>query len=528
MSWAQVRAIWLTGLPALSWAGVFVCALMAVLSLPTFQSLITTWQQHPDYSHGWLLLPATIYLFVKAKPWAASSKPMLGLGTMSMLAGGILHLASQVVPWPLLDYAAWVLLLRGLALVWWGRDAAWRLLPVLAFTVLMFPLPAVWLNSLAMLLQNLIAQLAEWGLNLLWVCHRRGHLLYLAGLEEPLSVAIECSGVRQILVFLAMGWLLAFFVHGSWWRKLSLVLASVPLAIVANVLRVFVLTVIARLLGPAFIQGPLHDVPLLITLPLGSLMLWWCYCRLNEHTSVTLIEASTESPSSTAPSCWLPISALVLLNVMQLGLQLHLRSCQSVPQSLLFSFDELPWQLGKWKGQLHPEADKVTQQADFADAVLVRAYCDNQGHAAAVYCAFSATGRDRLHHPEVCLRDAGGAVEIKQDRHTISLQPDTQRLAERFRYQRQHQERTLVYYWHYTFMPPITGEQSFLQRIHLKQYDRWPGITVQVQTNMNDPSAWHALETTLLPELDRWLQQHIPAGAQVGAERLPVRFTHER
>ena len=159
---------------------------------------------------------------------------------------------------------------------------------------------------------------------------------------------------------------------------------------------------------------------------------------------------------------------------------------------------------------------------------LVRAYSDNQGHAAAVYCVFSATGRDRLHHPEVCLRDAAGAVEIKQDRRTITLQPDTQRLAERFRYQRQRQERTLVYYWHYTFMPPITGEQSFLQRIHLKQYDRWPGITVQVQTNMNDPVAWQAVETTLLPELDRWLQQYIPAGAQLGAERLPVRFTHER
>jgi len=528
MSYAHVRAKWLTDLPALSWAGMLICVLMAVLALPTFQSLITTWEQHPDYSHGWLLLPVTIYLFIRARPWAAACKPMMGLGTMSMLAGGILHLASQVVPWPLLDYAGWILLIRGLTLTCWGRDAARRLLPVLAFAVLMFPLPAVWLNSLAMLLQNLIAQLADLGLNLIWVCHRSGHQLYLAGLDEPLSVAVECSGVRQLLVFLAMGWLLAFFVQGPCWRRLSLVLASIPLAILANVLRVFTLAIMARLLGPASIQGLLHDVPLLMTLPLGGLMLWWCYSRLNGHTSVTLTELSPLSPSHAARSCWLSVGVITLLILLQLSLQHHLHSSVNEQPVVDFSFNELPWQLGTWKGQPHPETDKVTQQADFADAVTLRTYTDNLGHAAAVYLVFSATGRDRLHHPEICLRDAGGAVEIKKDRRIIPLQPDTERFAERFRYQRQRQERTLIYYWHYTFMPPITGEQSFLQRVHLKQYDRWPGITVQAQTNMNDPLAWQALETTLLPELDRWLSTHIPTDAQVSASRLPVRFTHER
>ncbi len=526
MSWALIRANVGTRLPALSVAGLLACALLATLVIPTFGSLITTWNQHPDYAHGWLLLPITLLLFVKVQPWSVASKPLLGLGTVTMCAGGILHLTAQVIPWPLIDYAGWVLLLRGIVLCWWGREAAWRVLPVLAFTVLMFPLPAAWLNAVAMVLQNLIAQLADIALNLFWVCHRRGHLLYLAGMDEPLSVAVECSGVRQILVFVAMSWLLAFFVHGPWWRRLSLVVVSIPIAIIANVLRVLALAIMAKLAGPGSIQGVLHDAPLLMTLPLGGLLLWWCFRLLNREGEAPA-EPAKHSISAPTQSSIPVFGLLILLIVLQFTLNRHLNQVDTLPTVTQFSFKELPWQLGPWKGQPHPEADKMAQLADFADALTMRAYFDNKGHAATVYLVFSATGRDRLHHPEVCLRDAAGAVELKHDRLTVPLQPNTQRYAERFRYLHQRQERTVVYYWHYTFMSPIKEDQSLLQRVHLKQYDSWPGITVQVQTNMNDPAGWKLLETTLLPEVDRWVNEHVPAGTQVGTGRLPVRFTHE-
>jgi EpsI family protein len=191
-----------------------------------------------------------------------------------------------------------------------------------------------------------------------------------------------------------------------------------------------------------------------------------------------------------------------------------------------FSLDELPWQLGPWRGQTHPEADQVRKQADFADAVLVRTYVNKQGHAAAVYIVFSSTGKDRLHHPEICLRDAGGAVELKADRLIVPLQPHTPHVVERFRYQRDRHERTVVYYWHYTLIPGDGEKQSLLQRIYRQQYDRWPGITVQVQTNMAETQGWQAIETTLLPEIDRWLVEHLPAGAMEGVNRLPVRWLH--
>jgi len=531
MSCAQVRAYWLSVISALSWTGLIVVALTSILAVPTVQSLADTWQKHPDYSHGWLLFAGTVFLFVKAQPWATSQSPLLGLGAVTMCAGGMLILSARVILWPLLDYAGWVLLLRGAAHSCWGREGAWRLMPVLAFGVLMFPVPIAWLNALAMFLQNVIAQLADVVLNLFWVCHRRGHQLYLAGLEEPLSVAVECSGVRQLLVFVAMAWLLAFFLHGTWWRRVALVLAAVPLAIAANVLRVLALAIMARLLGPSSIQGMFHDMPLLLTLPFGCILLLWCYHQLNKSKKLGETETAAELHHCTVVpktgSVSLVIALLSLLILLQWMLTRHLEAADTLPPVTQFSFNELPWQLGAWQGRPHPELDKVSRLVDFADDLTMRVYSDGKGHAASVYLVFSATGQDRLHHPEICLRDARGAVELKQDRRSIPLQSEPPRLAERFRYLRQRHERTVVYYWHYTFTPPISNRQSVLQRIHLNQYENWPGITVQVQTNMTDPDAWKLLETTLLPQLDRWFSAQLPAGAQIGTGRLPVRFTHE-
>ncbi|MFT3878648.1 MAG: archaeosortase/exosortase family protein [Gemmatales bacterium] len=121
MSWAPLRANILRHLPTFSYAGLATCALLAILAMPTLGNLVAGWNQHPDYAHGWLLLPVIFCLFVRTQPWSVAGTPQLGLGMVTMSAGGILHLAAQVIPWPLIDYAGWMLILRGVALCWWGR-----------------------------------------------------------------------------------------------------------------------------------------------------------------------------------------------------------------------------------------------------------------------------------------------------------------------------------------------------------------------------------------------------------------------
>jgi EpsI family protein len=495
--------------------------LLSALAIPTLTGLVSGWENNPDYAHGWFLVPALGWLLWQAQPWNCASKPESLLGSLMMLSGGVLHLGTLVIPLPLVDYAAWVLLLRGVALCLWGRSGARALMPILAFGFLLFPLPMVWLNSLAMLLQDVIAQVAEYVLGFFWVCLRRGPLLQLAGMDSPVSVAVECSGVRQLLVFLALAWFLSLHLHGPWWKKLALCLASFPIAIVANVIRVIVLVVVARQWGNNSIDGLLHNAPLLITLPAGAVLLWWMYQQLQQPSSTIAPEATCTS----SVSLKLPILLSACLLLMQGLLYYHLQQGSLHYQVEHILFDQLPWQLGSWNGTPHPEQDRIEKQATFADATMLRAYSNKTGQAAAVYLVYSASGRDRLHHPEICLRDAGGASEWKPGHRMLSLDAQGKRQVERLCYERQRNQRTTVYYWHYTMIPPRASNQTLLQRLHWMQQDQWPSITIQVQTNTTDGASWQSIEETLLHEIDRWLCQQLPAGTQTGSQRLPIRFT---
>lgn len=506
------------------------CPLLAALCLfvlllsTTLGGLFHCWEGNPDYAHGWLLVPALAWLTYRVKPWLGSGEPQQALGTVTMLSGGLVHLLALVIPWPLIDYAGWVLMVRGLLLACWGREAAQRAMPLLAFSILLFPLPVHWLNQVALLLQDVIARVASGCLSLIWVCHRRGQFLYLAGMEEPLSVAAECSGVRQILVFVALAWSMALVLRAPSWKRVLFVLTAVPLAILANVARVLALAVIARLAGPHAIEGPLHEMPMLVTLPVGALLLWLLFQRWRNRA---MVEAQPVGAWAW-PSSWWPAFTMVTLLGMQVLLQHHLSADQLQTTVTTIELEKLPSQLGSWAGTPHPEARRVAEQASFADATLLRAYQNQQGLSAAVYLVYSGTGRDRLHHPEICLRDAAGAVAVPTGERNVPLQKGDPRTAHRFCFQRARQQQITVYYWHYTMLPAASPTQSLLQRMHSLQQEQWPSLTVQVQINRADEATWQALEANLLPEVDHWLRTQLPASTQTGSERLPLRMTWQR
>jgi exosortase len=498
-------------------AAVVVCLLLVVLAVPTLFQLVNAWQRHPDYDYAWFLAPVVGWLFWRTKPWAYAEAPVTDAGLMSLLVGGLLHLIAQVITWPLFAFAAWVLLGRGLILMVWGRPALRQAMPVLLFTFFLFPLPLVWLNTIALWMQDAISQLATGVLSLVWVCHRQGNVIYMAGLDTPLSVAAACSGVRQLLIFAAAGSFLALFLTSPW-RRLLMITAALPVAVLANLLRVLTLAILARSIGPDAIQGSLHDAPLLFTIPLGGFCLWCVFCQLQTAP----VSLPTAIPKQTL-FYGTPCVALAIIVVLQIGLLIHLHSASGSTSAMpIIDLNALPMSLGKWQGQPHPEAAEVAAQADFADATLTRVYSTKR-HAVALYLVHSRTGRDREHHPEICLRDASGARELPQGRRDVSFEGGT---ALRFAYQRQGSKRTTVYYWHYTVIPP-RERLSFLQSLYLRQHERLPSVSVQVQVNLTDPHVWQTIETTFLSEVDREMRRLLPPNIQLGYDRLPIRMTVE-
>jgi exosortase len=244
------------------------------LFVPMFDRLVAIWLLDPNYFHGFLILPVSLllaWLAVDGHPLPERTEPgEARSGAITLGLGLCFHLAGVVLRYPPVEFIALLLVLRGLAVLVGGTSWANRLLFPTLFLAFMFPLPPDLMSRFAVGLQGIIAPISEEVLGWFVLCYRRGNVIYLTTPgAEPLFVAAECSGVRQLMAFVAMGTLVAYLGKTGWARGLLLVALAVPVAIVANVARVLLMGFGMVYFGPSWFSTWLHDMPALITIPLG-------------------------------------------------------------------------------------------------------------------------------------------------------------------------------------------------------------------------------------------------------------------
>ena len=128
--------------------------------------------------------------------------------------------------------------LAGAILFLFGWPHLRVLLFPLAFLLLMIPLPAIIFNQIAFPLQLLASHVGEYddqraaSIPIL----REGNVLILA--NTTLEVAEACSGIRSLVSLFTLGIVFGYFVDPRPWVRVVIALSAMPVAILANGLRV--------------------------------------------------------------------------------------------------------------------------------------------------------------------------------------------------------------------------------------------------------------------------------------------------
>jgi exosortase len=65
--------------------------------------------------------------------------------------------------------------------------------------------------------------------------------MYYKGRQIPLNVAEACSGMRMVIAFVALAGAVALLSVHEWWKRVAVVMLSVPVALFMNIIRVCVL-----------------------------------------------------------------------------------------------------------------------------------------------------------------------------------------------------------------------------------------------------------------------------------------------
>lgn len=242
------------------------------------------------HSHVILIPVVSGYLLVTGKKelaWASRPTPWLG--------GGLVLLATATIGWSLLarpDWSAvdlvalkmgsWLVALWGIGFLILGLRWMRSALFPMAFLLFMIPLPdaAVWhLEEFLMVASAILTEsVFDWGGIPVF---RTGQVLEIPGIV--LQVAQECSGIRSTWVLFITSVVAAHLFLPTTARGLMLVGAVIPLGILRNAVRIYVIGWLCVEYGPEMINhwvhrkgGPLFFAASLVPL---FLLAWVLRCK---------------------------------------------------------------------------------------------------------------------------------------------------------------------------------------------------------------------------------------------------------
>jgi exosortase len=148
-----------------------------------------------------------------------------------------LHVAGILGSETFLSRVAMIVALVGTILYVWGRSHLRVLAFPVLFLLLAIPIPKLLFYEIAFPLQLLASQFGEWVLTAADVpVLREGNVLVLA--TTTLEVADACSGIRSLVSLMAVGVVYAYFTERRRVVRALLVVATVPIAIITNGLRI--------------------------------------------------------------------------------------------------------------------------------------------------------------------------------------------------------------------------------------------------------------------------------------------------
>lgn len=235
---AQYGRPWL---PQVTGLAVLLAAIGVLFRKPIADA-VSDWWIYPAYSHGFLIVPITLWLVWEKRQVLARAVPSVTLAPLWAFP-------AVLALWALGELAA-INEARQLAVVGFFQLAIWSMIGTSLYRFLLFP--ALYLFFLVPMgeyliepLQRLTTQMADFGLTLLAIPHfTEGTTIELT--NGRFEIAEACAGLRFLTATLALGALYAYLSFRRWYKILLFLLACVVVPILSNGLRVLGIILLAH------------------------------------------------------------------------------------------------------------------------------------------------------------------------------------------------------------------------------------------------------------------------------------------
>lgn len=235
----------------LKWAPVL--AGLLVMYVPTYMDLAHTFWQSEDNAHGPLILAVVLWLLWRRRDVLleppSNVKPVLG-GVLFVL-GLVLYVVGRSQQFFQPDAFSQIPVLLGCILALQGKNAFKALAFPVAFLIFSVPIPGSLLDVILLPLKQNVSAIVEHVMYWLgYPIARTGVILNIGPYQ--LLIADACSGLNSMVALSSVGLLFVYLTRNpSWIHNVLLILLILPIAFLANVLRVMTLVLVTFHFGDA-------------------------------------------------------------------------------------------------------------------------------------------------------------------------------------------------------------------------------------------------------------------------------------
>jgi exosortase len=221
--------------------------------------IVRDWYELPDFSHGFLIpFFAAFLLWDKRDELRATPIAPTWTGISLVILGLFVLLVGVLGADLFLQRTSFVILVSGMVWTLLGKAMLSRIKFVLFVLLLAIPLPTVLFNQITFPLQLMASELASSLLRLVGVpVLQDGNVINLPAM--PLEVAEACSGIRSLMSLFTVAVIYGYFLEKQTWRRTVLAVSSLPIAVAANVTRIFGTGLCVQFWDPEKALGFFHE-----------------------------------------------------------------------------------------------------------------------------------------------------------------------------------------------------------------------------------------------------------------------------
>jgi exosortase D (VPLPA-CTERM-specific) len=442
--------------------------------------LVYLWNERLEFSHGPLLPLIALWIaWRKRDALAIDRSPSAFWGAAIVVFGAITVLLGDLSALMAIVHYGLAIMLCGLIVAWIGPRAAKQIWLSFALIFAAIPPPNFILNNLSVELQLVSSSIGLMIMRALGITvFVEGNVIDLG--EHQLEVAAACDGLRYLFPLITLAFVMAYFYRAPFWKRAIVFLASIPVSIFMNGIRVGLIGVLVENYGMGMAEGFFHEFQGWVMFMSSAAILLALVIFLSKFgrdkgpwRERFGIDAGSKAPVRFAAlfdrpslSRGLTVATICAIAIAGAGLLIPQRAEALQSRASLVEF---PMTVGAWQGR-RDTLDRVYVDELKFDDYLLADFRGVEKSPVNLYVAYYDSQRkgESAHSPRSCI--PGGGWEITSFRSARMPVGDAQLPFNRVVIEN-GTNRQIVYYWFAQRGRLVTNEYL------VKWYIFWDSLT---------------------------------------------------